>query len=731
MANRCRSKCGITIGDILITPRIIIHHLRRNPDLGEQKIQDLMNPSDPQDVPRAIELIRAISATSSLPLESCNPTEHHEAGMISLIGEAFSAFMEPFIQPSWSLTEQVISLSKYAHMSCHLFRQHRAAFIPAQLYTDTQTAVKNVMFCIAKQQELDGNQRFHIFWTGDDKLEAFFGIIRMIGGHNPNFTFKQLMDRICAALDVGFVFAKNPQLDRGSRRRNLTRSEVADHVNAEMVTGEIAANSVDLECAWDEGGNSATVALRSKNQLVDFKSLFGTDRTLDMLKPFGDGKIPGVGTACARTDVLDNTECQDLPCANLLEAEPEDPAANDPEAALHGGCSHEQMIVQEGLTTNGATTREALEDEGEDSLNLEDTLELDRLVNESFPAEYDIDEDSNQFGSECASMSHSGSSSHMWIQHEGRSIHKATICRIVITPTYSRKSHERLLRVRGYGANSKPRIDCLPNPDSTIDGDNENSLTKDLFMDGDLFAALVQCDGRVCLAIVKCVQMEMKGTRVGSIHAQSFTSEGDHLRLSGQILSLRHFNSTSAPSSSIAESRQHSPDHNGQPAMHAQLDEHSLTSMQLSANSSHSQAVVVASVSLHDTDGENDSDSGVWVWSGSCVNVHDGSSANRSNGGGLITGFVGNICKPLNPLIQKLDSSFCDNLPALNKDGISWVFSQAELTFVILSLWEGFKGSPGSSSSLKAIPTVCKSEEFPYCNNTGINSMCTRKWLLT
>ena len=94
-------------------------------------------------------------------------------------GEMLSSFVDAFISPDWSLTQQVVSLSKYAHMTFVFYRLHQCSFMPHQLYGDTQTTVKNTIFCLAKQQLLDGTQPFYLYDTGDDKLEELFGNVRM------------------------------------------------------------------------------------------------------------------------------------------------------------------------------------------------------------------------------------------------------------------------------------------------------------------------------------------------------------------------------------------------------------------------------------------------------------------------------------------------------------------------------------------------------------------------
>ncbi len=278
---------------------IINHHLLkkllRRSDRPSIEVDRLMDPADSQDVPRAISFIEAIEEVAALPTDpSCNPGELEEIRIVALLSDVLTAFMDPFISPSWSLTEQVVSLSKYAHLSCALFRDHGQNFMPNQLYSDTQCTVKNALFCIAKQQKLDASRPYHLFKEGDDSLEELFGRVRMQGGHSPNFTYKQFTDRLAAAMDLSAIFRRNPDLDEGFRRMKVSRLEDLDHLNSTLWRGCVIASSVDLEAAWMLGRQQAVSSLQIAGIDVNFGNIFLEDRATDILKPRGGNKYPGV-----------------------------------------------------------------------------------------------------------------------------------------------------------------------------------------------------------------------------------------------------------------------------------------------------------------------------------------------------------------------------------------------------------------------------------------------------
>ena len=361
-----RTQEGMVIGDTIINCHTISNHLRCSPALSSIAVERLMNPSDSQDVPRAIDLLRAISSLSKLPLDGYTPTEQQEHRTLTVIGVMLSAFVDAFISPDWSLTQQVTSLSTYAHMAFALYRSHQASFMPHQLYGDTQTTIKNAILCIAKQQLLDGTQKLYLYDTGDDKLEELFGNVRMQGGHNPNFCFKQLVDRLGAAVDIDSVFAAHPELNPGSRRRKVTRMEHADHLNHVSWTGDTVVDHVNLRAAWAEGRNAATQSLAQLSITPGFGVLFDSTLSIDMLQPIRHGKYPGVSAEQDRsldttllapgssgfpssTDMttsgitMDHSPCIDSPSNAGDHTEPSDTSVALPDGAI---------IIEGGASTN-------------------------------------------------------------------------------------------------------------------------------------------------------------------------------------------------------------------------------------------------------------------------------------------------------------------------------------------------------------------------------------------
>ncbi|KAJ7019090.1 hypothetical protein C8F04DRAFT_903607, partial [Mycena alexandri] len=158
-----------------------------------------------------------------------------------------------FTNTSMTLTEQITSLAKFSHLSFTLFRCSRVQYMSNQLYGNSQTMVKNAMFCLAKQQELDPTTPFYLFQVSNDPLERLFGKLRMLGGHNSAMNYQQAIDRLGHACDLQGAFMRNPDLEQGERRLSMSRYEGVDHLTMKSWTADLTAESCHLASAWRAG----------------------------------------------------------------------------------------------------------------------------------------------------------------------------------------------------------------------------------------------------------------------------------------------------------------------------------------------------------------------------------------------------------------------------------------------------------------------------------------------
>ncbi|KAJ7251090.1 hypothetical protein C8J57DRAFT_1078413 [Mycena rebaudengoi] len=304
------SKEGMLVNDVIINKTLIAQWLEKlsGYDWSDESIHALLNPKDPQDVPRAVTLLCLIDDLRHLDTAELTPSERNTHRALSLLGEVFHALLEPFINPTLSLSEQVIHLVKFAHLACALFIKNEGDFMSHQLYGDLQCMVKNAIFKIAHSKVLNPALKVFLCLLGDDVLETLFGRSRMIGRHSPNMAVDELRQRFGSALRMDQIFRKYLHLERRARRLKLVRSRDVDHISPAQCTGELTAASCDLLACWLEAVAAAKAILAFYGCDVDFAALFAR-AGFDLMRPKG-GKYPGVSKEVDRSlvDVYTSSE---------------------------------------------------------------------------------------------------------------------------------------------------------------------------------------------------------------------------------------------------------------------------------------------------------------------------------------------------------------------------------------------------------------------------------------
>ncbi|KAG2114960.1 hypothetical protein BD769DRAFT_1629965 [Suillus cothurnatus] len=204
-------------------------------------ITKLLYPDNPQDVPRAVELMLAIIEFSNSQCSIINDSfapdidTHMDLQSIALLSALLESILLPFTDVSLSLFKQF-----------------------------------NSVFCLTKQQALDPHAPFFLGDVGDDPLEILFRHTHMIGGHNSASSYAQALDHLGATKDID-------ELDPGHQHLKLTHQEGIDHINCEVWKGNIIS-------AWRNGPTSQLDSVHYS--FADHFSMPG----IDMLCPFGDNK---------------------------------------------------------------------------------------------------------------------------------------------------------------------------------------------------------------------------------------------------------------------------------------------------------------------------------------------------------------------------------------------------------------------------------------------------------
>ncbi|KAJ6573351.1 hypothetical protein B0H10DRAFT_1964056 [Mycena sp. CBHHK59/15] len=183
-----RSSNGMVIGDCIVNRVMLTQHLLQIDGMTLEAINNLIDPSDHQNVPKAVQLLEAIIRVCSLPTEDFDQTMRKGNKAIGLLAHILHSILSPFVDVKLSLSEQ--------------------------LYADSQTMVMNVVFCVAKQKLLDRSQKcgskFHLCQCGDDRLEVSFSDARC-QTHSRNHDSLELADKLSVTADIQENMIKYPE----------------------------------------------------------------------------------------------------------------------------------------------------------------------------------------------------------------------------------------------------------------------------------------------------------------------------------------------------------------------------------------------------------------------------------------------------------------------------------------------------------------------------------------
>ncbi|EKM60429.1 uncharacterized protein PHACADRAFT_132972, partial [Phanerochaete carnosa HHB-10118-sp] len=241
------------INGVVINQAVLSKFLQRVPEETAESVNKLLNPDDQQNVPAAVGLLESIVSLRNLdPATFTDPADHITFRALLILSELWDAFLGAFLNEADSLSEQLASLSKFAHLAYALYIHHGSAFMPNPLFSDSQALVKAAFVCVVRQQDLDPLALFFLFLLGSDRLEQLFAEVRT-QCHDRNCDIKQLCSRLGIAVDMLMTLNRYPSWDRGHRRRSFLRNGGVDHVNPLRFKGDLVAGHVNLQRSWDEG----------------------------------------------------------------------------------------------------------------------------------------------------------------------------------------------------------------------------------------------------------------------------------------------------------------------------------------------------------------------------------------------------------------------------------------------------------------------------------------------
>jgi hypothetical protein len=306
-ATLLRSPCGILIDDTNIQVADILLNLMQLPGMSSATANELLNPADKQNVPKAVNLVRSLVRLKKLP-DPLNPAESHRRHTLIFLAKVLDFFVLPFINIEMTLSQQIRSLSAYAHLAAAMYLGHGLAFLTGALYADSQAIVKNIVFCVARLQIISGDLEFFIIHEGTDRLETIFSDVRT-QDQNRNFDILQLSQKLSVGAAISATFERHPDLE-GHRKLAVKDAKGIDHINPKSWKGDVRVGQVELTAEWISGqidANELLVAQFGEQHRVDFPALW-SQPGIDLLRPLRRDKYVGLGSQLEWTSDNERSE---------------------------------------------------------------------------------------------------------------------------------------------------------------------------------------------------------------------------------------------------------------------------------------------------------------------------------------------------------------------------------------------------------------------------------------
>ena len=465
--------------------------------MSEDKANQLLDPADKQNVPKAVTLLQAICDLRRFPLDDLLPSDQAVLQRFHFFGEVISSFLSPFIDVALSLEEQIISLVKYAHLTCACWLRHGSAFMTGALYADTQAIVKNIIFSLAKQQILDSTQNFYIILDGTDRLEQVFSDART-QDHSRNFDLLQLSQKLATASTINNIFLRNPDLNRGHVRLNLTAATGVDHINPKSCLGDLTSGSVNIQALWVTGqknANKTLVDYFGDHAAIDFNKLF-QDPKIDLLRP--DGNYVGASIP----DSLAEYEDGDVD-------------------ALHNNTT---------LSSTTPTTQDNGNNDGDDAGDDNDDAGNDGTTSSMTARAANVDLE-NFLPTSPGQATQPPPPSLFINGPDGKQYYKGSVIASYLRGGHrAKKVVERTLRARGVTLESL-REARNPNVTDVLSGD-------DSVLVGDLAASLVCLGQRICLMVIHILGFAHKKSRVDRVAVEMLEQRNGDLVVTWEVLEI-------------------------------------------------------------------------------------------------------------------------------------------------------------------------------------------------
>ncbi|KAF6752932.1 hypothetical protein DFP72DRAFT_814901 [Ephemerocybe angulata] len=538
-ATLLRNTTGFMVGETNIKANDVLEHLTRLDGISQEVAQELLNPADKQNVPKAVTLLQHLGRLDETPYEDLSPAQQHRRNTLIFLGKFFELFLKPFITVDMSLSDQVESLVAFAHVATALYLEHQTASLTGALYADTQAVIKNIIFTIARMQDMDPDLVLHILQEGTDRLEVLFGDTRT-QDHSPNYDIKQFSEKAAVGALINAAFARNPDMNRGHPRLSISGTLGIDHVNPKSWKAPVRVGDVNLKACWDAGIKRALDLIKrylpSSFPTPNFQHLW-SQKNCDLLRPKGTY----VGTRNTEDDLRSESDETPVPTSSVGQAPaPDAPSFDQPSAPES---SVLQEVRESGIEDAGSAAPDrisfaemqamdgGLAGDGDDDIPIGIDLE------DCFP---DAIEDSTEDSG--APSTTAEANSKRTLDVNGKQLFKSSIIAAMLSSKWAKKTSDRLLRVRGMA-----KGEWMKKSEDDLDDSN---LTENQVKVGDLAGLLLNAAGSsdnspksTALSVIEITGFVVSGERAPRTSIEFDELNSSKTKVIGQVIDLA-FDST-------------------------------------------------------------------------------------------------------------------------------------------------------------------------------------------
>ncbi|KIY66557.1 hypothetical protein CYLTODRAFT_491339 [Cylindrobasidium torrendii FP15055 ss-10] len=489
-ATLCRGMRGIQVGDTTITSVELAHQLSQLPSLTPAGALDLMDPDDKQDVPRAVELIEALGDIEEQS-DTMVTSETAKMEKVAFVAHVLAYFLEPFISGDMSLSEQLKSLSTYAHLTYAMYKKHGLSFLTSPLYVDSHAVVKTIFSTSACLAALNDPELVYlIILEGTDRLENIFSNVRT-QDHSRNFDVLQLSQKLSIAAMLTEIFSRYPHLNRGHRRRDLTKRGVDRVSPSDVDHSNKAVVGVDIPKAWNDGRAQANRILQKfLGYTYDLFEHDFAQPSVDMMRPDG---IHYVGSSYTETSTSTIPSLSQSPPSPLMDPEASLSPRSYPPSPLESSTTQPLPASHQSVRPDLAPSEIDIvsqliqqRDVGQFANGLEDHLDTMALTSDSRP----LTQVDRRF-----------------VYIDKKPFRKDSLIPALLVSESARKATIRTLRAAGITQKKAMRLQ-----QQKVSLGIAESKTSALYS-GDLAGTLVRVGDVLCMAVVEILHFERKGDK--------------------------------------------------------------------------------------------------------------------------------------------------------------------------------------------------------------------------